>query len=386
MVRLPIKPWLCCTSYMADKMKMNLLYITYIDFGQCKSGSSVRPQCIYQAFVECGCEVKLLEGLQNRRHERKQRVRETLEWLKNHNPDICYIEPPTGPLFNGIDHRLIRMVHRNGIPIGLFYRDAYWKYGLTKKGKGAGALMKDFAIRMLQARDLKRFKKYCDIIYLPTQTAAESWGFERYKLLPPGCDTTAAVPQKSGSTSCALYVGGVGEMYGTSTMLDAFSNINKGKVTVRLKLICRENEWAGLDEIYRDLEESDWLEVLHISGDALAQQYAAADFAIHPLKKTAYNDTAMPVKIMEYLAYGKPMVVTNCVEMSRFVTENHIGIVADNTAKDMERAILRLAQDTELRHELENNCYIVRERHAWRCRAEQVLEELSSVNPAHRHR
>ncbi len=356
-----------------------MLYVTYIDFGQCKSGSSVRPQRMYQAFVECGCEVKLLEGLQNRRHERKERVRETLEWLKNHKPDICYIEPPTGPLFNGIDHKLIRMVHRKGIPIGLFYRDAYWKYGLTKKGKGLVALMKDFAIRMLQARDLKRFKKYSDIIYLPSQTAAESWGFERYKLLPPGCDTILAVPCKGGGKPCALYVGGVGEMYGTSVMLDAFHNINKSVETVQLKLICRENEWDGLDESYRSLEKSGWLEVLHISGDALAQQYAAADFAVHPLKKTEYNDTAMPVKIMEYLAYGKPMVVTNCMEMGRFVTQNHIGIVADSTAEDMTRAVLRLARDAELRHELEHNCYIVREQHAWKRRAEQVLAELSAI-------
>ena len=40
---------------------MRLLYITYIDFGESKSGSSVRPQKIYKAFLDAGHEVKLLQ-------------------------------------------------------------------------------------------------------------------------------------------------------------------------------------------------------------------------------------------------------------------------------------------------------------------------------------
>ena len=42
---------------------MKLLYITYIDFGDFRSGSSVRPQMMYRAFKELGCEIKLLQTL-----------------------------------------------------------------------------------------------------------------------------------------------------------------------------------------------------------------------------------------------------------------------------------------------------------------------------------
>ena len=55
---------------------MLLLYITYIDFGEFRSGSSVRPQMMYQAFEDLGWEVKLLQTQQNKRAQRKAAVEE----------------------------------------------------------------------------------------------------------------------------------------------------------------------------------------------------------------------------------------------------------------------------------------------------------------------
>ncbi len=39
----------------------NILYITFVDFDEQKSGSSVRPKKIYDAFNESGVNVILLE-------------------------------------------------------------------------------------------------------------------------------------------------------------------------------------------------------------------------------------------------------------------------------------------------------------------------------------
>ena len=61
---------------------MKLLYITYIDFTENpKSGSAVRPQKMYKAFLEHGVDVKLLECQQNKRKQRKEKVKEILHWL-----------------------------------------------------------------------------------------------------------------------------------------------------------------------------------------------------------------------------------------------------------------------------------------------------------------
>ena len=96
-------------------MKLKVLYITFTDFGELSSGSSVRPFRMYNALVNLGLEVKLLEGQQNRRKERQAKVKEILDWLDNNKPDVCYVEPPSGPFFNQIDLSLLKKVHASDI-------------------------------------------------------------------------------------------------------------------------------------------------------------------------------------------------------------------------------------------------------------------------------
>lgn len=355
---------------------MKVLYITFIDFDKALSGSSVRPQKMYQAFIDCGCEVKLLKGEQNKRKQRKKNVRDVISWLDSNKPDICYIEPPSGPFFNMIDHRLIKKVHNMRVPIGLFYRDAYWKYGLTKKGIGIKSVLKDSLIKILQAIDLRRFYKYCNIIYTPTELAGKEWRIKNYKRLSPGCDIVS-VRTPTNEIPIALYIGGVSDIYGTYKMLDAFRRINNDLTHVRLNMICRTNEWENISAEYKELANTDWLCVQHLSGEALVEHYHIADFAIHPLKKMAYNDTAMPIKIMEYLSYCKPMIVTNCVEMSRFIADNEIGFTFEYSVESIIKAILKMAGNKELCKELIQNCYKAREQNVWKRRAEQVIEELT---------
>ena len=55
-------------------MNNNILYITFVDFNEQKSGSSVRPKKMYDAFIRLGIKIKLLEGQQNRKYERWKRV------------------------------------------------------------------------------------------------------------------------------------------------------------------------------------------------------------------------------------------------------------------------------------------------------------------------
>ena len=154
---------------------MKILYITYIDFdGSGKSGSSVRPQKMYEAFLNLGLDVKLLECQQNKFKERRKKVREILEWLDNNTPDICYIESPSGPIFNQIDLKLIKKVHNMGVPIGYFYRDAFWLFPeMQKKIK----LIKRHLINFMNLRDLHVLENNCDIVYFPTNSAISLFDF-----------------------------------------------------------------------------------------------------------------------------------------------------------------------------------------------------------------
>ena len=351
---------------------MTILYITFIDFGELKSGSSVRPQKIYQAFLQEGHEVKLLEGQQNRRAERRQKVREILSWLDSHKPDICYVDPPSGPIFNSIDLQLLKRIHRMGVPIGLFYRDAYWKFA---KWWGVTGIKK-WVLTYMHKRDLKLFGQNCDILYFPSRSMADLFHFPKQEILPPG-----------GEIHCAphphlyhqmVYVGGISERYGSSILLNAMKLLQKKHLDIRLSLVCREAEMGYLDKKYRD---APWLKIYHASGDdQLRPIYEKADVGILPLKRDFYMDFAIPVKTFEYMGYGLPLISTDCVETKRIIDRYECGITCKDDAESLANAIEAFYQDPNRIKVYQRNVMRAMQENKWTDRTKKVIEDLSGFN------
>lgn len=88
----------------------------------------------------------------------------------------------------------------------------------------------------------------------------------------------------------------------------------------------------------------------------------------------------MPVKIMEYISHGLPIVTTNCNEIARFVSDNNIGIVCNDNPKAMSEAVLSVINDNEKLDELRANvrkCLV--ENNLWIHRAQKVIDDLTSI-------
>ena len=61
-----------------------------------------------------------------------------------------------------------------------------------------------------------------------------------------------------------------------------------------------------------------------------------------PRPRGAYNDLAVPIKLYEYLSYGRPLLVTDCTEQARVVNQSGAGIVMADDPDAMASAIRRL--------------------------------------------
>ena len=314
---------------------MKILYITYIDFdGSGKSGSSVRPQKMYKAFLNLGLDVKLLECQQNKFKERRKKVREILEWLDNNTPDICYIESPSGPIFNQIDLKLINKVNKMGVPIAYFYRDAFWLFPEMYKEI---RYIKKKIIFLMNRFQLPFLEKKCDVLFFPTKSTQcifKKFNIHTAGVLPPASEViqTCEVSKKGDRNideeeHTCIYVGGVSYFYGTDILLEAFKILNKQNNKYRLILACRVEDFQ---KFFTEFIEYPWLHVVHASGDALKKYYNQADVSIIPIKKSRYSNVAMSVKTFEYIGYGLPIIATNLTEMGEFVRKNKIGIVCED--------------------------------------------------------
>ncbi len=369
---------------------VRVLFVAFKDLDAPATSASIkRPREMLRAFREMGCEVTVLEGLPNRYMERTRNVSSLMRTIRQGRQtfDLCYVEPPAGPMLCRRDLSLLRLIRRRGIPLGYFYRDAYW---LTRDAL-EGATFKQRVIYHLSKQDFKTFNKAATIVYHPG-VASASWAMKaaaskgcpyraKAGVLPPGCESEPVrekAETKGSDLPTAIYVGAADERYGTPLLLDAFSKVNADAVVCRLVFVCPERQWEGLDDRYRDLKRSaDWLKVEHLAaGEGLAEVYARADFGCMSYRRCEYNDAAIPVKMFEYLTYRKPIVTTDIPGAASFVEQWELGLVVPDDAASYAAAIERFASEPDLLARYRSNADRAAPLNAWIVRAVQVCSDL----------
>jgi len=348
-------------------MSKDILYITFVDFNEQKSGSSVRPKKIYDAFLEEGYKITLLTGLQNRKLERWKNCLEFYKSIKKGNFDFCYVEPPAGPIFNLCDHLLLLYISKiKKIPIGIFYRDAYWKFADWYQLKG----IKRFIINTMHKFDWRIIKKTCEKVYFPTKTMGDLFDFKEKEALPPGCELLS-VDDNINKNVEIVYVGGVSEEYGGKLLLETLDKVNKDKKMI-LHLVCRKEEVSKLGEY----KNRPWLNIYHVSGNELKEVYSKANLAIIPRKIDFYMDFSMPVKLFEYISYELPIIATRCKEVAKFIEDNNIGLVTDDNVESLYEALMKVNVDDIL--EYNKNVKIAKKNNTWNERVKQI-SRLSNI-------
>ena len=358
---------------------MKVLFISYIDFGEAKSGSAVRPQQMYRAFVERGHEVKLLSGSIGRGcgKARKEAVDRILQWLDTERPDLCYIESPTYPLLHECDYVLIRRLCAMKIPTAYFYRDFYLRFPslFPRRADVPGRLKDEYQVFMQWRTD--RLLRRVDVVYFPSAACAKMFSYRRMLPLPPAGEDHVLPPHPNNRT--CIYVGGVSESYGIGLLMESFRILNADGCRYRLILVCREGEYERERE---RIGEHEWLSVYHASGAALAPLYAQADVGLLTLLNDEYNSFAVGTKLFQYLSYGLPVLSTD-VEATRELVEGEgLGIVAHDDPKSYAAAIRSLLDDDErLAAVRERAVQALRERNLWVHRVDRIVRELTEATP-----
>ena len=362
---------------------MKLLYITFINLDTTPtSGSSVRPAKIKQSLEMLDIELYTVSGMNNNITVRKKVVKDVKEKLKTWTPDACYIEPPSGPMFYHGDVELIKLLHKKGIPISIFYRDAYWKYPEYSEEKKLSAVekMKRFVIKRMQVYQWNVFKNNIDIIYFPSMTMAKEFQCSHKDVLPPGAFIPETVEKKGVSNPLQfIFVGGAARNHGTFLTIEAFEKVNKNGVRAKVFYICPEEQWNGLGIDKK--QYSDWLEVIHTSGDGkLLPYYEKSDIALLTAPRTFYRDFAVPIKIFEYISYLKPILVTDCTETARVVEGNNVGWVCKDSVDDVVAKIEHIIDHPDEVESIRQGMEKARENNLWISRTKKVILDLQEVS------
>ena len=159
---------------------------------------------------------------------------------------------------------------------------------------------------------------------------------EAAHLLPPG-SRLADAPPVSPRARDLLLVGSLRyPAHGGPILFEAMDLVRSRGLDVRLICVSRPGEEpAG--------PAPAWLRVVRAEGseiDALLPEVLAC---LTPRRRSPYNDLAVPIKVMEYLGYGRPLIVTDAVETAAIVRAAQCGLVVPDTPEGLAGGIEAVA-------------------------------------------
>ena len=345
------------------------------------SGSQIRPVKMLEAFKSLGCEVDVVMGTGKDRRQQIKQIKQKIKEGKRY--DFVYSESSTYPtmfaygvkdafMYPLLDFSFFSFCKKNSIPIGLFYRDIYWKFPkMINK-----PFIKKLFLNIMHRFDLLVYQKYIDVLYLPSKKMGEylNFNFEPIKLLPPGAvDDYFAEPMKTNNNLNIFYVGGIGGHYKMHKLLKVVGDFPN----VSLTICCREKDWQLNGDSYNQLLKSN-LNVVHVNGNDLIPFYEKADLVSLFWENSEYMDFAMPVKLFEYLAHKKPIIATAGTEAGNFVKDNGAGWVIPYDENALKELLNQIKENPEILIEKINNIYNILPMNTWKSRALQVCKDLSS--------
>ncbi|EDL64360.1 glycosyltransferase [Bacillus sp. SG-1] len=364
-------------------MKSVLLYYPFTMVENANSGSKLRPIEMYKAFLKWGkrngIEIVLISGNSEERSSQFDTLRKE---GKFEHLLFCYMENQTIPLWLTdenhipkkpfIDRKVFSFLKARNVPTGVFYRDVYWKFDDLYPLSG----IKKTIMQSIYKLEERFYEKYCEVIYLPSDAMGKFVNINRNKVaLPPGGKSQELNSKEQTSQLRGLYVGGINnEAYGLPLLLKALKIFNEKEERLSLTVVCRKDELKKVSQdILRDIQQLN-VNVLHVSGSELDEVYKRTDIAFIPREKTTYNDFSVPVKLVEYLSNGLPVVATNCAAQQEFIESGPYGVVGEANVNSFIQAIEKISDNLPFYNEKIVENFLTN--HSWDARVEKVQKTL----------
>lgn len=369
----------------SEGMKNIIIYYPFTVASNPKSGSALRPVEMMKAFEAYAKKYELeMIVISGTSKERRVLWNKIVEEKKHEQTLFCYSENQTIPLWLTdpghkpqdwkIDKDVFQTLKNLNVPIGVFYRDVYWKFDELYSLKG----LKKFVMQTIYKMEEKFYEKYVHTIFLPSDAMGQYVNIRTEKMaLPPG-GRFAEIRVNTNEIQQpfkGIYVGGINnEDYGLPTLVEAYNLLNKESVLGELIIVCREDEFSQLSKEDKEKINKDYISLKHVSGAELQQVYEEVDFAFIPRKRSIYNDFAVPIKLVEYLTAGLPIIATNCSAQEDFIQSGPYGVITTDDAEGLVQGMQAIKPHFSTYKRNIQQSFL--QKHAWNERAEQAAHAL----------
>ncbi len=210
------------------------------------------------------------------------------------------------------------------------------------------------AVRRRRALNEAAFRWYV----VPTESFAVLTGLDPARVIVGGNATNAdhVRPGPWPSTPTVGLVSGAGPGRGIEALVAATRLVRASvpDVVLRLWLVATSPEsQAYLDAFRYDVAGESWIDIGSAAYDRLGSELQQATVLCIPHPAGAYLDVALPVKLFDSMAAGRPLVVTPRTETRAIVERHGVGVVtAGDGSEDLAVGLLRVLGDEALARRL----------------------------------
>ena len=357
------------------------------------AASMLRPLAMRRAFADLGYRVMNVTGYAAQRRRAMTRVRAALaagariEFVYSENATIpnALTEPRHLPVHPLLDVAFFRHCRRSGVPVGVFYRDVYWRFPRFREGINP---VLEAGLQATYRSELMAFERVGLHLFLPSQAMARHVPHVdpvRMSALPPGAPDVAATRRDSdgwddggdedGKELELLFVGVLQDNY----RLDACLRAVIATPGTRVTLCVRQETWETSRDHYAPLLPAGRAQVVHRSGAELEPLYRRADLGVLFTEPNPYWDFAVPYKLYEYLAHELPVIAVRGTQTGRLVEEMGIGWVLSYDAGALSDLLRHLREAPEEIEAVRRRMREVLPDQTWQARARTVVQVLGAT-------
>lgn len=342
-----------------------LLYAMYDPSSQ-DSAPKVRIRLIHEALAR-RAEVQVVAGT------RRSRIGAAIGWLRRAgmgSVDMVYVESATSAP-TPFDLAFLTWARLRRRPVGIYFRDAYQLfrdlYPLTRRRQHLADLLWRLALPVQRA--------LATVAFTPTAGLAEVLGLSSYVLLPPGIDHRQPY-LGAGRERLVAAVTTLEPAAELTLLVEAVERVRASRPDVTLLVI------GGHGERPPNLPE--WVHVSAARRGGIPDLLAPARVCVLPRPITRYTDLALPVKLSDYLALGKPVVATACRATASAFGGTGAVLLAPDTAADLADPIGLLLDDPQRATSMGEQARRLAESDAWSwdARASTLIGALAAAAAA----
>ena len=231
-----------------------------------------------------------------------------------------------------MDVAFLALARSLGIPVLTYLRDAqplfpeYYRAGSPKRWISRALFRPAFGVLIAASSQ----------VAFPSAGLARAFGRDdRSLLIPPGAPPPVEVDRLSDANQL-LFVGGMRyPVHGLDILSEAVERARSLGLPVELTCVSRPGEEPPAPH-------PGWLHVARASGAGIHALLPQVVASVTPRRRSPYNDLGVPIKVMEYLSYGRPLLVTDCTETAHIVEASGAGLVVPDTVEGLVNGIERL--------------------------------------------